>query len=124
MNVDLSETSRQLLQDERDLLADLLVLLGKVEGSESELQDLRNAIADLDGAFMLVVAGEYNAGKSTLLNALLGMKVMPDGVTPTTDKVTVISWGEEIREHTLGRSEERRVGNERKLQRTHTKHIK
>jgi len=109
MNVDLSETSRQLLQDERDLLADLLVLLGKVEGSESELQDLRNAIADLDGAFMLVVAGEYNAGKSTLLNALLGMKVMPDGVTPTTDKVTVISWGEEIREHTLGEELVRRT---------------
>lgn len=102
MNVDLSENSRQLLKDERALLSDLLVLLGKVEGSEAELRDLRNAIADLDGAFMLVVAGEYNAGKSTLLNALLGMKVMPEGVTPTTDKVTVITWGEEISEASLG----------------------
>ncbi len=102
MNVDLSENSRQLLQDERDLLSDLLVLLGKVEGSEAELKDLRNAIADLDGAFMLVVAGEYNAGKSTLLNSLLGMRVMPEGVTPTTDKVTVITWGEEISEVSLG----------------------
>lgn len=102
MNVDLSENSRQLLQDERDLLSDLLVLLGKVEGSEAELKDLRNAIADLDGAFMLVVAGEYNAGKSTLLNSLLGLRVMPEGVTPTTDKVTVITWGEELSEASLG----------------------
>ena len=102
MNVDLSDTSKQLLTDERAVLSDLLVLLGKVEGSEAELKDLRTAIADLDGAFMLVVCGEYNAGKSTLLNSLLGMEVMPDGVTPTTDKVTVLTWGEQIAESVLG----------------------
>lgn len=102
MNVDLSDTSKQLLADERAALSDLLVLLGKIEGSEAELRDLRTALNDLDGAFMLVVVGEYNAGKSTLLNALLGMKVMPDGVTPTTDKVTVITWGENVAESVLG----------------------
>ncbi len=102
MNVDLSDNSKQLLKDERAALSDLLVLLGKVEGAEAELKDLRTALADLDGAFMLVVCGEYNAGKSTLLNSLLGMEVMPDGVTPTTDKVTVITWGPEIAESVLG----------------------
>lgn len=98
MNVDLSDTSRRLLADERAALSDLLVLLGKVEGSDAEVRDLRAALTDLEGGFMLVVCGEYNAGKSTLLNALLGMRVMPEGVTPTTDRVTVISWGEEITE--------------------------
>ncbi len=102
MNVDLSDDSKQLLTAERAALSELLVLLGKVEGSESELKELRTALADLDGAFMLVVCGEYNAGKSTLLNALLGMEVMPEGVTPTTDKVTVITWGEKIGETVLG----------------------
>lgn len=102
MNVDLSDNSKQLLVDERALLSDLLVLLGKVEGSEAALKDLRTALADLDGAFMLVVVGEYNAGKSTLLNSLLGMQVMPEGVTPTTDKVTVLTWGEEVGESVIG----------------------
>lgn len=102
MNVDLSDNSKQLLADERAVLSDLLVLLGKVEGSDAQLKDLRTALADLDGAFMLVVVGEYNAGKSTLLNALLGMQVMPEGVTPTTDKVTVLAWGEEISESVIG----------------------
>ena len=102
MNVDLSDNSKQLLTDERAVLSDLLVLLGKVEGSDAQLKDLRTALADLDGAFMLVVVGEYNAGKSTLLNALLGMQVMPEGVTPTTDKVTVLAWGEEIGESVIG----------------------
>src|SRR5690554_2236638 len=96
MNVDLSDNSKQLLIEERAALSELLVLFGKVEGSEEELKELRTALADLDGAFMLVICGEYNAGKSTLLNALLGMEVMPEGVTPTTDKVTVITWGERI----------------------------
>lgn len=109
MNVDLSDTSRKLLADERSALSDLLVLLGRVEGSEAELRDLQTALEDLEGSFMLVVCGEYNAGKSTLLNALLGLRVMPEGVTPTTDRITVITWGEETAETETGKDIVRRT---------------
>ena len=34
--------------------------------------------------FHLVVVGEFNHGKTTLINALLGQPVLPTGVTPTT----------------------------------------
>lgn len=34
--------------------------------------------------FHLVVVGEFNHGKSTFVNALLGQTVLPSGVTPTT----------------------------------------
>src|SRR5438045_1569798 len=34
--------------------------------------------------FHLVVVGEFNHGKSTFVNALLGETVLPVGVTPTT----------------------------------------
>src|SRR6476646_8535799 len=34
--------------------------------------------------FHLVVVGEFNHGKSTFVNALLGESVLPVGVTPTT----------------------------------------
>ena len=37
-----------------------------------------------DDRFHLVVVGEFNHGKTTLVNALLGQAVLPVGVTPTT----------------------------------------
>lgn len=98
MDVDLSASARTLLSEERNLIADLRALLGRLEGMDNELADLKTALEDLDGVFMLVVAGEYNAGKSTLLNALLGEPVMPEGVTPTTDRITIITYGDEVAE--------------------------
>jgi GTP1/Obg family GTP-binding protein len=34
--------------------------------------------------FHLVILGEFNHGKSTFVNALLGAEVLPTGITPTT----------------------------------------
>lgn len=45
----------------------------------------RDAIGKLaEGRFHLVVVGEFNHGKSSFVNALLGANVLPVGVTPTT----------------------------------------
>ena len=45
--------------------------------------------------FHLVVVGEFNHGKSTFLNALLGHALLPVGVTPTTALVHHIEHAEE-----------------------------
>lgn len=90
----LGEDARALLQHERATLGDLRALLVRAElGAEAE-RDLTTALADLEGLFLLVVVGEFNAGKSTLVNALLAAEVMPEGVTPTTDRVTLIVHGD------------------------------
>jgi ribosome biogenesis GTPase A len=44
--------------------------------------------------FHLVVVGEFNHGKSTFVNALLGEAVLPVGVTPTTAVIHHLVWGE------------------------------
>ncbi len=93
MNVDLSDATRGLLTSERSAIADLHGILTKLGAAEEDLKDLKVALDDLEGVFMLVVCGEYNAGKSSLLNALLGHKVMLEGVTPTTDRVTIVTYG-------------------------------
>jgi small GTP-binding protein len=46
-----------------------------------------------DGRLSLVVLGEFNHGKSTLINALLGAPVLPTGITPTTSVITRLVHG-------------------------------
>lgn len=98
MNVELREATKELVAREKLLIGDLRGLLSRLDASESDLIDLKTALRDLEGIFMLVVIGEYNAGKSSLLNALVGEKVMPEGVTPTTDRVVIVNYGETERE--------------------------
>ena len=98
MNLPMSEAARALLNRERLVIADLGALLGRLEAQPDDLSELKTALSDLEGLFLLVVCGEYNAGKSTFLNALLGEKVMLEGVTPTTDRITIVTYGERARD--------------------------
>ena len=56
---------------------------------------LGDALRALDELFLVVVAGEFNSGKSTLINALLGQALLPSGVTPTTNEVSILRHLEE-----------------------------
>ena len=89
--------ARAALAAERALLRDLQALLLRADLRGDAGDALRNAAEDLDGLFLLVVVGEFNAGKSSLINALLGADVMREGVTPTTDRVTLVQHGAEAR---------------------------
>jgi len=51
--------------------------------------------AQIKEPLYLVVAGEYNSGKSSFINALCGERILPDGPTPTTHKITLLTYGEE-----------------------------
>lgn len=55
---------------------------------------LRQALLDLEGPFLLVLVGEFNSGKSSLANALLGADLLPEGPTPTTDRIQLLEYGE------------------------------
>ncbi len=50
-----------------------------------------------ENLFHLVVVGEFNHGKTTFVNAMLGSDVLPVGVTPTTAVIHEIEYGEEPR---------------------------
>jgi len=89
--------ARSALVAERALLHDLQALLLRADLSGDADAALRDAADDLDGLFLLVVVGEFNAGKSSLVNALLGADVMREGVTPTTDRVTLVQHGSQER---------------------------
>jgi len=94
----LTEPQSKLLREEKEALADVRVSLTNLDVARETLNTLQDAILQLDELFLLVVVGEFNAGKSALVNALLGQKVLPEGVTPTTSRVTLVKWGEQVRE--------------------------
>src|ERR1700722_12575211 len=55
----------------------------------------RDLVAKLaEDRFHLVVVGEFNHGKSTFVNALLGQAVLATGVTPTTAAIHHLKWAE------------------------------
>ena len=55
-------------------------------------RDIRvNRVPKLAGErFHIVVLGEFNHGKSTFVNALLGLDVLPTGITPTTAAINQV----------------------------------
>src|SRR5438067_1193880 len=95
----LSETQAQFLRDEKEALAEIQQALGRLDAPREALSTLQKAVLQLDELFLLVVVGEFNAGKSALLNVLLGAgqeRVLAEGVTPTTSRVTLVKWGPQI----------------------------
>src|SRR5207245_61454 len=94
----LTEQQAALLRDEKGALADVRVALTTLDVPREALSTLQDAILQLDELFLLVVVGEFNAGKSALVNALLGQRILPEGVTPTTSRVTLVKSGEQVRE--------------------------
>jgi GTP-binding protein EngB required for normal cell division len=96
----LSKREQEIRVRELELLQRLATALERF-GSDVAADDLRRfeeAREQLSGLFLLVIAGEFNSGKSSFINALLGERVLPEGVTPTTDRINVLRHGPEISE--------------------------
>ena len=97
----LTEAQAAFLRDEKEALAEIQQALGRLDVPREALATLQKAILQLDELFLLVVVGEFNAGKSALMNALLGAgpdRVLAEGVTPTTSRVTLVKWGPQVTE--------------------------
>jgi len=90
----LSTDELLFLQKEKGSLNNALTTLSSFSLPADDIAKLRSAIDQLDELFLIVTAGEFNAGKSALINALLGERVLVEGVTPTTAQVTLLRWGE------------------------------
>lgn len=90
----LNKQQEALLNDERQLLNDLRVALVQFGAVREDQDTLAESIQQLDELFLLVVVGEFNAGKSAFINALLGQKLLKEGVTPTTTQINLLRFGE------------------------------
>jgi small GTP-binding protein len=84
------------LDQARSLLADLRDALNRVGATDADRASMAASVRQLDEFFLLVVVGEFNAGKSAFINALVGVPVLEEGVTPTTAHLHVLKHGETI----------------------------
>jgi small GTP-binding protein len=96
----LSDSEEEILARERRALADCRVGLERVAIEERDAASLDQSIRQLDELFLLVAAGEFNAGKSAFINALVGRPILEEGVTPTTQRITLLKFGESEKRHT------------------------
>ena len=90
----LSADQEDVLIRERSFLNDLRLRLAEFDASIEDVKSLGESINQLDDLFLLVIVGEFNAGKSAFINALLGQKLLKEGVTPTTSQITILRHGD------------------------------
>ncbi len=84
---------QELLRDERDLLVSLRESLEGDQGEDRRrIQDLLEGLSEL---FTVVIVGEFNAGKSSLINALFGRRLREEGPVPVDDRISLLRHGDE-----------------------------
>jgi small GTP-binding protein len=85
-----------LLRDERRLLGAVGNQLAALRADDALARTLADSIAQLDEGFLLVLVGEFNAGKSAFINALVGWPLLEEGVTPTTSRIARLRHAEQV----------------------------
>ena len=97
----LQNQQRRMLQEERRIASQLQACLVGFEGADAYATTLRQVTNALDDLFLLVIVGEFNAGKSACINALLRSEVLEEGVVPTTHQVTIVRYGQQNVQHQI-----------------------
>jgi small GTP-binding protein len=90
----LNHKQTKILKDEKEALERLQLALAGFEVTPEDQKTLQKSLHQLDELFLLVIVGEFNSGKSAFINALLGERFLPEGVTPTTTQVYILRFGD------------------------------
>jgi ribosome biogenesis GTPase A len=105
------ESTRKLMEKTEFSLRQIATLIGELQsepiklacdetllpglGMSCDAAILRKRAEDIhQGIFKIIVIGEFKHGKSTLLNAMLGKKMLPAKVVPTTAVITMLVYGD------------------------------
>jgi len=100
----LTKEQQRVLAEERDVLMRVQLALSRFDTSAEDVRIVQRSIQQLDELFLIVIVGEFNAGKSAFINALLGQRLLDEGVTPTTTRIHLIQHGTQLESSTAGSS--------------------
>ncbi|XP_026456540.1 probable transmembrane GTPase FZO-like, chloroplastic [Papaver somniferum] len=93
-SIDVDEKEAEFIEMEKIVLQDAISIIQKAAPLMEEVSLLIDAVSRLDEPFLLVIVGEFNSGKSTVINALLGRRYLKEGVVPTTNEITLLCYAE------------------------------
>ncbi len=88
-----SQKRQEIVTGIKSLLIQEKQFLVSNHGEAKDLALLDDQLFQMDDLFLVVVAGEFNSGKSAFINALLGEAILDTGVTPTTADITILRHG-------------------------------
>ncbi|MBQ6518019.1 MAG: dynamin family protein [Anaerolineaceae bacterium] len=94
MQINYSKKQKETTQRVRNLLTELLACASAANTPDEQITMLKETLQALEDSFLVVVVGEFNAGKSSFINALLNTDKLAEGVTPTTAQINLIRYGE------------------------------
>jgi len=83
-----------LMADEAKFVDGMCQLLADLDAKERDVTLLLDMKDRLNNLFSVVIVGEFNAGKSSLINAILGSRFCQEGVVPTTTTINMLRYGE------------------------------
>jgi GTP-binding protein EngB required for normal cell division len=98
----LTRQQGDLVALERKLVLRVRDVLARSDGPRADLDRLAALVNEMDELFLLVIVGEYNSGKSTFINALLGDEVFAMGDLPTTRAISILRYGQPGPPETIG----------------------
>ena len=83
-----------ILQQESRFIVEVCELLADLEAQDKDVTLLLDLKDNLNQLYSVVVVGEFNAGKSSLINAILGGRFCEEGVVPTTTTINLLRYGD------------------------------
>ena len=87
-----SADGEEMIERERQLVEEILKFLRENCTDLDEIKLLAEARKGLEDLFLVVICGEFNAGKSSVINAMLGDKFVAEGILPTTNEIAVLRY--------------------------------
>lgn len=90
----LSISRESMVAEQKEFLTGLIDFLRAECPLLEEVSLLEDSVKQLDELFLVVIVGEFNSGKSAVVNAMLGGEIVPEGILPTTNEITVIKWAD------------------------------
>lgn len=85
------ENARDILPEVRSLFQEMSPLIVQSVSQDKIQRDLSRFTDASSDVVPICVLGNYSAGKSTFINALIGSEILPSGIEPVTAKIYKIS---------------------------------